>query len=87
MTPHELAVREERLAAARVRAAAKASRARSKQHAREVWAQVKRHPHYPRCSCGLRPGMDAGALLELGAGCAPGGRYICPVLDKYRRLV
>jgi hypothetical protein len=35
------------------------------------------------CSCVLRRGMDQDDLLALGSGCRD--RWICPVLDYYRR--
>jgi hypothetical protein len=50
-----------------------------------VWRKVldyrDRHPE--ACSCELRPGMNWDDLVALGAGCRD--RWICPVLDFYRR--
>jgi hypothetical protein len=50
-----------------------------------LWQKVlnyrSRHPE--ACSCELRPGLDHDELLALGSGCRD--RWICPVLDYYRR--
>jgi hypothetical protein len=82
LTPQE----EERQARERVRRAKRAGRAKQSQYAAAIWRDVKRHPDYSRCKCGLRGGMTKDDLLPLGAGCtAP--NFICPVLDRYRRLV
>lgn len=55
-----------------------------------IWAEVQRKQEasWPVCTCELRRGMTWDDLLELEEGCTHRlHRYICPVLDFYRRSV
>jgi hypothetical protein len=51
-----------------------------------VWAEVSayRARRAGSCSCRIAPNMTVSDLRPLGTGCATG--WVCPVLDKYRRL-
>lgn len=65
-------------------ALAKAREVRVSRSDERVWEAIERILTTQTCNCDLRPGMKADDLRELGAGCtAP--RYVCPVLDAYRR--
>lgn len=68
----------------------KASDARTDAAAERIWTdvQARRERSQPTCHCELRKGMDWDDLLELKEGCTHRlHRYICPVLDFYRRAV
>lgn len=55
-----------------------------------IWSDVQRKQEasWPVCTCELRAGMDWDDLLKLEEGCTHRlHRYICPVLDFYRRAV
>lgn len=70
------------------RALAKARREKSKKQMKarhdRTWDAITRLPTFKSCNCGLRKGMTLADLRELGAGCT-NPRYVCPVLDSYRR--
>ena len=70
----------------------KAAKARAAKAAQRIWDDVERARAAHKCSCRIRKGMTYDDLRRLGGGCTDvpgheGGRYVCPVLDKYRRLV
>lgn len=70
----------------------KAAKTRASNAAQRIWDEVQSASQAHDCSCPLRKGMTYDELRKLGGGCTdtndnPGGRYVCPVLDKYRRLV
>lgn len=51
-----------------------------------VWKEVAayRQSRAAVCSCHIEPGMTVQDLVPLGTGCID--QWVCPVLDKYRRL-
>jgi hypothetical protein len=61
----------------------KAVAARKSAHQEHVWDEVKAHPDFDRCKCKIHKGMDWEELYTVKS-CASG--WVCPVLDKYRRL-
>lgn len=65
-----------------------AREAKARKRVERIWAHIEemRAELFPRCSCDLRPGMTHDELLKLGSGCTA-GRWVCPVLDAYRRAV
>lgn len=70
----------------------KAAKARADNAAQRIWNEVQNARKARKCSCRIRKGMTYDDLRKLGGGCTdtafnPNGRYVCPVLDKYRRLV
>lgn len=70
----------------------KAANTRSERAAARQWRDVRASKSRTKCTCKLRKGMTYDELRKLNGGCTdyaghPGGRYICPTLDKYRRLV
>ena len=65
---------------------AKARAARSANAQAEIWKTVSRSKQVHGCTCDLKPGQSREDLRTLGHGCT-NGRYICPTLDTYRRLL
>lgn len=70
----------------------KAANTKAEKAAKRVWEDVKKSKQRTGCKCALRKGMDHDDLRLLKGGCTdtpthPGGRWTCPTLDKYRRLV
>lgn len=76
----------------------KAARTKAEKAAERVWEDVSKKKAEFGCSCRLRKGMDRADLAKLGGGCTDtpargfrgheqGGRFVCPVLDLYRRSV
>lgn len=75
----------------------KAAKTRAERAANRVWEDVKRRKSLDGCTCALRKGMTYEDLAKLGGGCTDApergfanngeGRWVCPTLDAYRRLV
>lgn len=82
---HQEAVQAERRAREQLRRVRRAQRAKASKHTAEVWAKVKAARRQHRCSCELHRGMTLAELNQLDGCCTP--RWVCPVLDLYRRLV
>lgn len=69
-----------------VKARRKSAATRTKKAQELIWDQVQSYRKLMGgCGCDLRPGMTHDDLLRLGTGCT--SNWVCPVLDKYRRLV
>lgn len=51
-----------------------------------MWQELTNSAYYKSCKCSLRKGMTKGDLRKLGSGCTH-PYYVCPALDKYRRLI
>jgi hypothetical protein len=70
----------------------KSAKTRAENAAKRIWADVSASKSRTKCTCKLRKGMSFDDLRKLKGGCTdregnPGGRFVCPTLDKYRRLV
>lgn len=70
----------------------KAAHTRAARAAERQWQDIRASKSRTKCTCKLRKGMTYDELKKLGGGCTnyeghPGGRFVCPTLDKYRRLV
>lgn len=62
-----------------------ARRARTQRARDRIWDEVLATKKLYNCSCPLRKGMTFEDLSKIRTCTEP--RYICPVTDKYRRLV
>lgn len=67
----------------------KARKVRSDRAAAEIWKQVSSSQERNHCKCALHEGMSRDDLDAITPtwGCVSSGRWICPALDLYRRLV
>lgn len=76
----------------------KAANTKAERAAARVWEDVEKKKAAFGCSCALRKGMSYEDLRPLRGGCtdtptrsfagkSSGGRFVCPVLDLYRRSV
>jgi hypothetical protein len=70
----------------------KAAKTRAENAAKRIWDDVRASKSRTKCKCALRKGMSYDDLKKLKGGCTDyegnaGGRFVCPTLDKYRRLV
>lgn len=76
----------------------KAAKTKAAKAAARVWEDVSKKQEVFGCECDLHEGMTRDELAPLGGGCTDtpergfagdvaGGRYVCPVLDLYRRSV
>jgi hypothetical protein len=70
-----------------------AKRAAATRHARKInadWEEIQafKKMHGSKCTCKLRKGMTWDDLRKVENCCRDlAHSYICPVLDRYRRLV
>lgn len=70
----------------------KAAKTRAKNKADRIWTEVRASIKRTGCRCDIRKGMTYDQLRKLNGGCTDyhghqGGRWVCPTLDLYRRLV
>lgn len=70
----------------------KAAKTRADKAAARIWPDIFKSKQRTGCRCKLRKGMNAADLRPLKGGCTdvpgnPGGRFVCPTLDKYRRML
>jgi hypothetical protein len=75
----------------------KAAKTKHDKFAARVWEGVKQMRKREGCTCKIHKGMTYEELRVLGGGCTDTpersliqggmGRWVCPVLDAYRRRV
>lgn len=81
-------LQQNRLSALGKARAARTAKAQA-ENAELIWAAVEPRIQREKCSCGLTKGMSKEDLdaITPSWGCVDSGRWVCPALDAYRRLL